>query len=182
MVSLLPRLLRDDSNTALEQCAVSTLETDINPFLLYLVDTVDERLLKYLAYQFHVIGDEGWNLVDTDEEKRNLIKSAISLHRIKGTKAALEYCLSILGFEGTVSEWYEYGGRVNRFKINVTLTDKSFSEELYDLLLRYVNKFKNKRAKLEEVNITVYPQGECYVFARVVTDEVITIKGVREDE
>lgn len=36
--------------------------------------------LEMLGWQFHI---EGWELAQTDEEKRTLIKKAIELHRYK---------------------------------------------------------------------------------------------------
>lgn len=179
MTSMLPKPLRTKSNLALEECIADALQIDVTKFLIYLIDNVDIRILRLLAYQFHILGDEGWNLADTEREQRELLKIAIRLHRKKGTKNALEYCLNVLGMVGDVQQWYEYGGRPNRFKINVILTNKTYSEELYKLLLRFVNAFKNKRAILENVDISVYPQGNFYIFSRVITDEIITIKGVR---
>ena len=182
MVSLLPKVLQTKSNIAIEECISKSLDIDINPFLIYLIDHVDIRLLKYLAYQFHILGNEGWSLATTEEEQRTLIKMAIKLHRIKGTKAAIEYCLNVLGFVGEVQQWYEYNGRRNRFKIVVTLTNGTYTNEMYSKLVKYVSAFKNKRSALETIDIQVYPKGEFYTFGRVVVDEVVTIKGVRNND
>lgn len=181
MVSLLPKIMQDTSNLTIESCIASAFDIDINPFLIYLIDHVDVRLLKYLAYQFHILGDEGWNLAETEDEKRDLLKIAIQLHRLKGTKAAVERCLSLLGFDGEIEEWFEYTGRRKRFRIVLTLTNKLQTEELYNLLIRCINAFKNKTAILESLDIRVYPKGYVYTFGRVVVDEVITISGVREE-
>jgi len=73
-------------------------ETDVSPLLVYLVETVQETLLVHLAEQFHVMGIEGWNLAETPEQKRRLIKESIAMHRLKGTPAALHALVERLGF------------------------------------------------------------------------------------
>lgn len=179
MVSLFPKILRDKSTLILEKCINKAFDIDITSFLVYLIDKVDIRILKYLAYQFHILGDEGWNLCETEREQRELLKVAIRLHKIKATKQAVERCLDVLEFNGNMSEWFEYNGRPFRFKINVTLSANTATEEKQDMLIRYINLFKNKRSILEEFNVQLYPIGEQYIFPRVVIDEECTITGVR---
>ncbi|MCW2248689.1 hypothetical protein M2352_004349 [Azospirillum fermentarium] len=87
----------------------------------------DPGILAHLAWQFHVMGVEGWDFVpDTVEAKRDLIKDAIELHRYKGTRWAVETALSrVLKLDAVVEEadvfrrtdghWAEYqidSGRV----------------------------------------------------------------------
>jgi len=73
-------------------------EADLSPLLVYLVDTVRDDLLGYLAEQLHVMGIEGWNLAETPEQQRRLIKESIAMHRMKGTPAALHALVERLGF------------------------------------------------------------------------------------
>ena len=54
---------------------------DLTPLLVYLVDNTEQSALIHLADQFHILGNEGWNMVTTDYEKRNLIKNAIKNHK-----------------------------------------------------------------------------------------------------
>lgn len=179
MVSLFPKILRDKSTLILEKCINKAFDIDINSFLVYLIDKVDIRILKYLAYQFHILGDEGWNLCETEREQRELLKVAIRLHKIKATKQAVERCLEVLGLIGEVVEWFEYSGRPHRFRVLVTLSVQSATEETFAKLIRYINCFKNARAILDSFDVQMYPQGEQYTFGRVVCDEVYTIQGVR---
>ena len=179
MISLFPKILRDKSTLIIEKCIAKAFDIDINSFLVYLIDNVDIRILKYLAYQFHILGDEGWNLCTTEKEQRELLKIAIQLHRIKGTPQAVERCIEILNFNGTASEWFEYSGRPHRFKVDVILDADTASEEVQNMLIRYINLYKNKRAVLEVFNMQLYPRGNQYVFPRVVVEEEILIKGIR---
>lgn len=174
MISLLPKIMQDKSNLALEQCIFKAFDIDLKPYMIYLLDHVDIRLLKFLAYQFHILGDEGWNLAKTEQEKRDLLKIAFQVHKFKGTKRALLRVLEMLGFNGEINEWFEYEGRPHRFKIVITLTNKSPDTELYDLLEKYIEIFKNKRSTLENLEIRLYPTGEEYIFGRLITEQIYT--------
>ena len=173
-MSLLPKILRDSSNLTLEKCVYKAFDIDLKPFMIYLLDNVDIRILKYLAYQFHILGDEGWNLCETEKEQRDLLKIAFQIHKFKGTKKALIRILNILGLKSAVQEWFEYSGRIHRFKIIITVTTESHSPELYNKLKKYINIFKNKRSRCELLEVRLLSQGYSYIFPRVISEEVLT--------
>lgn len=75
-------------------------DLDRIPLLVYLVDHVSEGVLLTLADQFHVMGFEGWDMARTDAERRALVKSAIKLHRRKGTPWAVRHALELVGWPG----------------------------------------------------------------------------------
>ena len=79
---------------------------DLTPLLVYLVDNTEQSALIHLADQFHILGNEGWNMVTTDYEKRNLIKNAIKNHKYKGTKKSVITALESLGFNVELKEWF----------------------------------------------------------------------------
>jgi len=82
--------------------------------------------------------------------KRRLIKSAIELHRYKGTKYALLKVLEALGLSGDIKEWFEYGGEPYRFKVYVSSIP---SEELWQKLIHLINEYKNERSWLDAIGI-----------------------------
>lgn len=61
------------------------LGIDLEPLQLYKLDTTPSTALPWLAEQLNVAGKAGWDWSDTDEERRSLIRNAVSLHRLKGT-------------------------------------------------------------------------------------------------
>ena len=71
---------------------------DLLPLMVYLIDTVDSSALIHLAEQFDVMGNKGWNMCRTDDERRALIKKAIELHRYAGTPWAVKEALRSVGF------------------------------------------------------------------------------------
>ena len=176
MTSLLPIALQDESNLALEKCAAKSFENDLKPLMIYAFDHVIAKLLPLLAEQFHILGDEGWNFAQTEQEKRNLLKSAIDIHRYKGTKYALKKVLETLNMSGDIREWFEYGGEPFHFKVLLNIFDRGLSDELEQQLLRLINKFKNKRSVLEAIEIFLTTNCTQNIYTYVLLGETVTIK------
>ena len=104
-----------------EICAERFNALNLESVLTSIIDNVPSDVLPHLAEQYHVTGNEGWLQAVTEEEKRNLIKSSIKMHRYKGTKYALEEIFKVLDITGKVQEWFEYDGpeRVEFAKANI---------------------------------------------------------------
>lgn len=110
--SLLPPSLAGDPRfAALESLTGRLSSLDLLPLLVYLIDTVDASALSWLAEQFSLLGADGWSLAESEEARRNLIKSAIELHRYKGTPWAIREVIRRLGF-GEVEIIEGLAGRV----------------------------------------------------------------------
>ena len=71
---------------------------DITPFMVYLVDTCAKEALPYLAEQFNVAGLRGFKVTQNEDEQRELIKRAISLHQRIGTPWAIKEACRTVGF------------------------------------------------------------------------------------
>ncbi len=105
-----PPLARDPRFAAIARLAQDELDlirARLPALRVRVIDTVsDPGILAHLAWQFHVMGVEGWDFVpDTIEAKRDLIKDAIELHRYKGTRWAVETALSrVLKLEAGIEE------------------------------------------------------------------------------
>ncbi|MBJ4230017.1 phage tail protein I, partial [Salmonella enterica subsp. enterica serovar Weltevreden] len=112
-----PPLASDERFSILANIAAERFaQIDLTALLVYLVDIVDASALPSLAGQFHVQGLEGWLFAANEQEKRELIKQAIELHKYKGTPWAVRRVLEILSLPGTISEWFDYGGKAYFFK------------------------------------------------------------------
>ncbi|MFD2645146.1 phage tail protein [Pseudomonas japonica] len=96
----LPTALAGDERFALlcELLDETCSSLDINTMLVYLVDLVKPNLLPVLADQFSLIDEAAWLLAESDEARRNLIKSSAMLHRYKGTPWAVREVIRLLGF------------------------------------------------------------------------------------
>lgn len=94
-----PILAQDPVFGPLAQLTERMAGLDTTRLLVYLVDLVEADALPFLGEQFHVMGGEGWDVADDDAARRALIKSAIELHRYKGTPWAVKRVLGQLGID-----------------------------------------------------------------------------------
>lgn len=143
-------------------------DLDLRPMLVYLVDIVPPHVLPHLADQFHVMGLEGWRYASDDSERRVLIKRASELHRFKGTPWAIEQVLETLNLNGNVTEWFEYGGRPYRFKVDINLFTRGLNQDTYEALLDLINEYKNKRSRLESLTVSLVTRTPVPVIAAAI--------------
>jgi phage tail P2-like protein len=147
--NLLPANLQGDKNIEAICSAIDkvfSLENDLSKLLVYLIDQVEESVLPFLAWQFHI---EGYDQAQTIQEKRNLIKNAIELHRYKGTPYAIKKVFQALGLDASLQEWFDYNGDPYRFKVFVRNIIQD--EETYRRLIGLINEYKNVRSWLDAI-------------------------------
>lgn len=96
-LQLPPPLEGDISLRTLGKLAARLDNIDLSVLMVYLVDIVDSSALPWLGEQFSLYGD-GWELAESDPARRALIKSAIELHRFKGTPWAIREVIRNLGY------------------------------------------------------------------------------------
>lgn len=136
-------------------------DLQLEVLLVYLIDQVDARALPLLGEQFDVMGWKGWNLCNTDLERRALIKRAVELHRYKGTKWAVAEALKSIGFTDVVITEHVNGhwARFSLFIDNQQVTASGFEQ-----IIAMVNEYKNVRSVLDAVNMQLSQDDEI-VFA-----------------
>lgn len=109
----------------------------------YSLDEANDAVLTHLAWMFN---SDLFFIGSTREQKRELVRNVIALHRKKGTKWALEQGLAIINPSVTVEEWFEYGGLPYHFRLN-GLTEGTLKQVSSTLLLIYT--LKNLRSWLD---------------------------------
>jgi phage tail P2-like protein len=141
---------------------------DIGLVLVYIIDTVNEAALPYLAEQFDVLGYKGWDFTTTTQERRDLIKRAIELHRTKGTPFAIKQSLRQIGFlDAEIQEGgnlvydgsiihngdYQYlGGSWAYFSVILDLgNQKGITPERSGLLRLLIDEYKAARCRLTSI-------------------------------
>lgn len=103
----------DPTYTALADLSKRIETLDISQIMTTLVDLLGDEVLPLLAEKWSVTGYDGEILADSEHSKRALIKSAVDLHRHKGTPYAIREVLRKLGLgeieidEGLKSRVYE---------------------------------------------------------------------------
>lgn len=164
--------------TAFDDMAKQRIDgIDLTPLMMYVIDTTDVDALPFLAEQFHVLGWEGWALAVTEQDRRNLIKRAIELHKFKGTPWSIKNALKAVGFGAvTISEGvgFDYngeqtfdgtnnyqGGHWANFRVKVEVPDdRPMTEGDLTTILAMILEYKNVRSHLVDVSYIVYLQDE----------------------
>lgn len=99
-------------------------------------------VLPYLAWALSVdVWVSGW----PDATKRRVVSEAISLHRVKGTRPAVEDALLSAGYTARLAEWFEYGGARGTFRVECDISQHPTSDELITIA-RVVRNVKPTRA------------------------------------
>ncbi|WP_019672322.1 phage tail protein I [Psychrobacter lutiphocae] len=96
--SVLPMVLQNHRFLVLESL-LERLNSLPQYAVIMLIDIVPSDSLPWFADHFSLFGD-GWTFATTEQEQRDLIKSAIEIHRHKGTPWAIKRTLSLLGYFG----------------------------------------------------------------------------------
>lgn len=120
-----------------------------------------EDVIDHLLWENHMFQDEeGLLLVDTLEEKIQLLEAAVDLHRYKGTPFAVERALEAVNMPGEVTEWFQENSQPYYFAVELQVNDKiNRVESARKLVLHY----KNKRSWFDGF-VLVLEDGEIVIF------------------
>ena len=148
LVATLPvALQKDPSAIALAEAMAELLARrpeEIDRLRIYPdIDRLDERMLDILAYDFKV---DWWDPNYTLEEKRRTLKDSWRVHKMLGTKAAVETAIRAIYPRTTVQEWFEYGGEPYHFRLNINVSNETIASEKQRRVLERVNFYKSLRS------------------------------------
>lgn len=145
----LPSSIDAEPITSLAQVAdveLGKINTDL--LLIYpAIDSLNEQLIDYLAVQMHV--DE-YDDTETLDVKRQQVKQSFLLHRLKGTKYAVQKAVSTVYQSAKVEEWPEYSGEPYHFRVT-GITAPMNETKTINKLVRLINAYKNTRSWLDYV-------------------------------
>ena len=152
----------DDINLKIfdEICEERFAGLDLECILVSIIDNVPADALPHLAEQYHITGNEGWLQALNEQEKRELIKSAIKMHRYKGTKYAIEEIFKTLNIVG---------------KVILQIFNRSINEETEKKLRDLINEYKNERSWLEEIQFYLTTNAKMHAYSACITQETITV-------
>ena len=129
----------------------------LDALLVYLIDTVDASAIPYLAAQFDVLGYKGLKLATTDEQRRDVIKRAIELHRFKGTVWAVKEALRNIGYPDIVLTEHVGAGATGWavFRLELNAGDNVVSEDMIGEIVKMVTEYKNVRSHFEDISYQI---------------------------
>lgn len=138
----------------------------------YEFEGLPEELIDYLAYEKHVDFYEDL----TFEEKCNVVRNAIEMHRKNGTKYALNRIFDILNLRGVINEWFEYNGDPYYFRVEILeVSQCGLNQETIELLERLVKTYKNNRSWIEVINIYLTSIAKTKFATTIGSGEEITV-------
>ena len=161
LLRALPEVLRNDESMAALAASVAQVlaqrPEEIQRLAIYpRIDELPEELLDILAYDFKV---DWWDGDYTLEEKRRTLKDSWSVHRMLGTKAAVELAISSIYPGARVIEWFEYDGAPYHFKLKIDVATEDTSSERHRRVLERVRFYKNLRSHLDEIIYIIQAEG-----------------------
>ncbi|MEM1242022.1 MAG: phage tail protein I [Cyanobacteria bacterium P01_H01_bin.26] len=161
--------IKDNRSEAFEAIVARLQQLDLSVLDIYNIDTVDASALFDLASQFNVLGNRGWNLTTTEQQRRNLIKEAIKLHQKEGTPFAVKRVLTLVGYpNATIEEnpglfldgsWTLNGietlrgASLGTFIVTLDTTQSDVSQNRISLIVALINEWKNARSYLLDLRI-----------------------------
>lgn len=175
LVATLPvALQKDPSAVALAEAMAELLARrpeEIDRLRIYpAIDRLDERMLDILAYDFKV---DWWDPDYSLEEKRRTLKDSWRVHKILGTKAAVERAISAIYPHTQVLEWFEYGGEPYHFRLDINITNDSIDSDKQRRVLERLNYYKSLRSHND--GVTYFVEAE-----PAVVKAVSSVPGIRE--
>lgn len=126
---------------------LASLAADARKVLLYpRLDELNGEILDLLAWQFHCDFFDAFNY--TDEEKRELIRESIAVHRLKGTRYAVEQVVKTFFENAKVKEVGNF-----RFRINTTGYTGQGRDRAFRSWLKVLYDTKNVRSWLDRIEL-----------------------------
>jgi len=171
---LLPHSIKDDPKIkAASQCLDMIFEKHNervkNQLIYSRINELDEQTLDDIAWQWNLNYDNGYSLLETIEEKRELVKSALQLHRYIGTRWAIERVGKILNMPIEIIEWWENKYETTlepyEFDIFVDANQRGVSDKFYDDVINLINSLKNARSHLRRIQAIMSISGNYYLGA-----------------
>lgn len=140
MSSILPPNLADlerDIDAALDRFA----GIKVNTATLWNPWTCPAAVLPFLAWALSV---DQWRSAWSEAQKRRMVAQSLDLHRIKGTRRAVDLAIAGFGLDVKITEWFEADPPMppGTFRLDIFSRDRPVSEQLGAELLRAVNNAK----------------------------------------
>ncbi|WP_461210391.1 phage tail protein I [Desulfocurvus sp. DL9XJH121] len=110
-------------------------------------ETCPDALLPWLAWAMSV---DQWEPDWTEAQRREVVRRAVAVHKVKGTRGALQRSLNALGYTVGIREWWQENpsGEPFTFSLEIEIDDRGIDEDLYAQLRATARAAKNVRSHL----------------------------------
>lgn len=159
VATLPPALQKDPSAVALAEAMADLLarrRSEIEQLRIYpVIDRLDEQLLDILAYDFKV---DWWDADYSLWEKRRTLADSWRVHKLLGTKTAVELGLRAIYPHTKVLRWWEYGGEPYHYRLDIDITNDSIDSDKQRRVLRLLEFYRSLRDHNDGVTYFVEAQ------------------------
>ena len=170
---LLPDILRKDKRlrafAELEGKNFKEVSVKLPYLFVYKLENLSDSEFEDLAWQFDISKVE-WELATDRKQKEELIKNNILLKAKRGTPWAVKRVLELLGLQGQIKEWFEYGGQPYRFKVELGVENREITTSLRDELIKLINEYKNERSWLDELILSYLAKAQVNILTGTMAE------------
>lgn len=157
VASLPPALQKDPSAVALAEAMADVLSRrvgEIDRVRLYPeIGRLDEPVLDTLARDFKV---DWWDSDYSPDEKRRTLKDSWKVHKLLGTKTAVELGLRAIYPKSWAEPWFAYeDGKPYHFRLHIDLSDEMLAEGKPARVLERLQYYQSLRDHLDEIRYTI---------------------------
>lgn len=157
VAALPPALQKDPSAVALAESMADQLArrpAEIDRLRIYpQTDRLDEPVLDTLAYDFKV---DWWDGDYSLDEKRRTMQGNWKVHKLLGTRAAVETGLRAIYPQSWAEPWFAYeDGKPYHFRLHIDLSNEMLAEGKPASVLERVRYYQSLRDHLDEIRYTI---------------------------
>lgn len=152
----------------LTEAGIAATDLPVAIRALWDAETCPGALLPWLAWAWSA---DDWDDAWSERQKRETVKSALAVQRIKGTVGAVRNALGALGFPVRVQEWFAQtpAGSPYTFRLLLDVDQESLSQANLRKILEVVESTKSLRSHLETALLSVVSRSTLTVAAVAVT-------------
>ena len=129
-------------------------------------------LLPCLAWALSV---DRWDSEWPEQTKRQVIKESFYIHRHKGTNAALRRAVQPFGNVTAINEWFAYNGQPGTFSMEIAITGRGITEQLYHEMSRVIDDVKPVSRHLTALKLLLESQGNAFYACQQFDGNELTI-------
>lgn len=171
MSELLPRSSSTMEHNLSKACSVIA-DLPVKLRALWNPDDCPSAFLPWLGETFNLMGYNGWDLAESDDARRQLIKGAVELHRHKGTVGSIRNVIrrlvlgeveiieniSVLNYDGTrtYNGYMAHGADEMRAVYRVILS-QPITNDMADTLKKILAEFAPARCHLASLEYQDVP-------------------------
>lgn len=149
------------------------------PIIVKQVWNANEAPVDVLPWLAWALSVDEWDTNWTEAQKRNVIRQAPTIQKIKGTLGAVEFQLASVGIDVRVQEWFNQvpEGEPGTYILHVNVDQYPLNQETLQKIIALIESSKNIRSHMATAKINVKTEAHGYAAAVSRTGMNIRVTG-----